>query len=65
MFVKGASFFGAFAFPVMSGSWGKAGATLAVGILSLIGFLSAKFILPEMFNYVEKEQASRPSSSLV
>jgi len=36
-----------------------------VGILSLIGFLSAKFILPEMFNYVEKEQASRPSSSLV
>jgi hypothetical protein len=65
MFVKGAAFFGAFAFPVMSGSWGKAGATLAVGILSLIGFLSAKFILPEMFNYVEKEQDSRPSSSLV
>ena len=56
MFVKGAAFFGAFAFPVMSGHWGKAGATLAVGILSLIGFLSAKFILPEMFNYVEKEE---------
>jgi hypothetical protein len=25
--------------------------------LSLIGFLSAKFILPEMYGYVEREEA--------
>lgn len=57
MFVKGASFFGAFVFPVMSAAWGRAGATAAVSVLSLIGFLSAKFILPEMYNYVEGEEA--------
>jgi MFS family permease len=56
-FVKGASFFGAYAFPVMTASWGKVGATLAVSVLSLIGFLSAKFILPEMYGYVEREEA--------
>lgn len=57
-FVKAASFFGAYAFPVMTASWGKVGATLAVSVLSLIGFLSAKFILPEMYGYVEQEEAA-------
>lgn len=61
MFVKGASFFGAFVFPVMSAAWGKAGATAAVSVLSLIGFLSAKFILPEMYNYVEGEEVTDES----
>jgi MFS family permease len=56
VFVKGASFFGAFIFPVMTASWGKVGATLAVSILSLIGFLSAKFILPELYGYVDQEE---------
>jgi hypothetical protein len=56
-FVKAASFFGAYIFPVMTASWGKVGATLAVSALSLIGFLSAKFILPEMYGYVEREEA--------
>ncbi|MGI8768843.1 MAG: MFS transporter [Propionibacteriaceae bacterium] len=46
MFVKGASFFGAFIFPIMREAWGVFGATLAVAALSLTGFLSAKFILP-------------------
>ena len=56
MFVKAASFFGAFIFPIMNEAWGKAGATLAVSVLSLIGFLSAAFILPEMYGYVEQEE---------
>ncbi|KHL03590.1 arabinose ABC transporter permease [Sinomonas humi] len=55
VFVKGASFFGAFVFPIMTASWGKVGATLAVAVLSLIGFLSAKFILPELYGYVDQE----------
>ncbi|MEA5455009.1 MFS transporter [Sinomonas sp. JGH33] len=61
IFVKGASFFGAFVFPIMTKSWGPVGATLAVSVLSLIGFLSAKFLLPEVYGYVEKEAAPEPS----
>ncbi|MDQ6896572.1 MAG: MFS transporter [Actinomycetota bacterium] len=56
-FVKAASFFGAFIFPVMTDAWGKVWATLAVAILSLTGFLAARFILPEMYGYVEQEEA--------
>ncbi|MDP9883279.1 MFS family permease [Sinomonas atrocyanea] len=56
VFVKAASFFGAFVFPFMTSAWGPVGATLAVSVLSLIGFLSAKFILPEVYNYVESEE---------
>ncbi len=56
-FVKAASFFGAFVFPVMTDAWGKVWATLAVAILSLTGFLAARFILPEMYGYVEQEEA--------
>ncbi|SDS41996.1 MFS transporter [Microlunatus soli] len=58
VFVKGASFFGAFVFPIMTTHWGQVGATLAVAVLSLTGFLSAKFILPEMYGYVEQESAA-------
>jgi len=29
-----------------------------VSVLSLTGFLSAKFILPEMWGYVEQEEAA-------
>jgi MFS family permease len=56
VFVKAASFFGAFIFPVMNEAWGKFGATLAVSVLSLTGFLAARFILPEMYGYVEQEE---------
>src|SRR6185295_4625633 len=48
VFVKAAAFFGAFVFPLLSEALGKAGATFAVASLSLIGFLAAKFILPEL-----------------
>jgi MFS family permease len=58
VFVKGASFFGAFVFPIMTEYWGPFGATLAVSVLSLTGFLSAKFILPELYGYVEQETAA-------
>jgi MFS family permease len=56
IFVKAASFFGAFAFPVLSAAWGTFWATLAVALLSLTGFLAAKFILPEVYGYVESEE---------
>ena len=55
MFVKGAAFFGAFVFPVISQKLGASGATYFVALISLTGFLAAKFILPEMYNYVETE----------
>jgi MFS family permease len=64
VFVKAASFFGAFIFPVMNAAWGKFGATLAVSVLSAIGFLSAKFILPEMWGYVEQEEAAAVEAAL-
>jgi len=56
VFVKAASFFGAFIFPVMRESWGVFWSTMAVAVLSLTGFLAAKFILPEMYGYVEQEE---------
>jgi MFS family permease len=61
VFVKAASFFGAFVFPLMTASWGKVGATVAVSVLSLIGLLSAKFILPELYGYVDREGALEAS----
>jgi len=56
LFVKAAAFFGAFVFPLVNEALGKAGATYAVSILSLIGFLAAKFILPELYGYVDAEK---------
>ena len=64
VFVKAASFFGAFLFPVMTAAWGSFGATLAVAVLSLTGFLAAKFILPEMYGYVEQEEAQAAKAAL-
>jgi MFS family permease len=64
VFVKAASFFGAFIFPIMNEAWGKFGATLAVSVLSAIGFLSAKFILPEMWGYVEQEEQAAAEAAL-
>ena len=36
----------------------------AVSVLSAIGFLSAKFILPEMWGYVEQEEAAATKAAL-
>jgi MFS family permease len=63
VFVKAAAFFGAFVFPIMTASWGKVGATLAVSLLSLTGFLAAKFILPEVYGYVESEAVRQPAGA--
>jgi MFS family permease len=59
VFVKAAAFFGAFVFPIVSDALGKAGATFTVSILSLTGFLAAKFILPEIYGYVETEKEAK------
>ncbi|MCL2654017.1 MAG: MFS transporter [Propionibacteriaceae bacterium] len=70
IFVKLASFLGAFLFPLIAGSATTAAqhpirATLVVSIFSLIGLLSALFILPgkinkkdDLFGYVEQETAA-------
>jgi MFS family permease len=62
VFVKAASFFGAFVFPLVSEAFGKAGATFVVALLSLTGFLAAKFILPEMYGYIETEEVQASGS---
>jgi len=70
VFVKLASFLGAFLFPLIAGSATTSAqhpirATLVVSIFSLIGLLSALFILPgkfnkrdDLFGYVEQETAA-------
>jgi len=67
VFVKLASFLGAFLFPLIANTANPAAgttshpirATLFVSIFSLIGFLSALFILPKnMYGYVEQETAA-------
>ena len=63
IFVKAASFFGAFAFPVLSAAWGTFWATMSVALLSLTGFLAAKFILPEVYGHVETEGTTTPTST--
>ncbi|MDE2017316.1 MAG: MFS transporter [Hyphomicrobiales bacterium] len=55
MFVKAAVFLGIFVFPKVSAALGPANTTYAVSIISLLGVLSAYFILPEMYGYVETE----------
>jgi hypothetical protein len=47
----------------MTAAWGKVWATLAVSLLSLTGFLAAKFILPELYGYVEQEEAGAPQAA--
>lgn len=64
IFVKLASFFGAFVYPVLTAAAGKFWATLAVSVLSITGFLAAKFILPELWNYVEVEHGATPADEV-
>ncbi|MDB5440080.1 MAG: transporter [Caulobacteraceae bacterium] len=55
-FNKAASFAGALLFPIISEHLGKAGATFVVAGVALTGFLAARFILPELYGYVETEE---------
>jgi len=60
MFVKAASFFGAYAFPIIRGASQEhlVRGTFFVAIFSAIGVLGALFILPKnMYGYVEAETA--------
>lgn len=60
IFVKLASFVTIFLFPVLFDALGIPLATVVVSVLSLIGFLAAKFILPEIYGYVEHDSEDAP-----
>jgi hypothetical protein len=55
IFVKGATFATIYAFPTMFDHLGVPATTSLVSVLSLIGFLAATFILPEVYGHVEQE----------
>ncbi|HEV3359319.1 MAG TPA: MFS transporter [Pseudonocardiaceae bacterium] len=58
VFVKLASFVTIYLFPTLFDKLGVPTATAIVSVISLIGWLSAVFILPEMFGHVESEKAT-------
>jgi MFS family permease len=57
MFVKLPNFLTIFLFPVVFEALGIPLATALVSLTSLTGFLAARFILPEVYGYVEHEKA--------
>ncbi len=56
IFVKGASFVTIYGFPQLFDALGVPTATVLISVISLIGFLSARFILPEVYGHVETEE---------
>ncbi|WP_200834416.1 MFS transporter [Amycolatopsis alkalitolerans] len=62
IFVKGASFVTIFFFPIMFDALGVPLATVLVSLLSLTGFLAAQYILPEVYGYVEQEEAEQENA---
>ncbi len=63
IFVKLAAFVSIFFFPIMFTALGVPLATALVSLLSLTGFLAATYILPEVYGYVEQEQASKEEAT--
>jgi MFS family permease len=59
IFVKLASFVAIFFFPILFTALGVPAATALVALLSLTGYLSATYILPEVYGYVDHEEARR------
>jgi MFS family permease len=57
MFVKLPNFLTIFLFPVIFEQLGIPLATALVSLSSLTGFLAARFILPEVYGYIEHEEA--------
>ncbi|WP_222854079.1 MFS transporter [Fodinicola acaciae] len=55
LFVKFAAFVTLLLFPILLAATGPALATAIVSVISLAGFLAARFILPEVYGYVETE----------
>ncbi|WP_163506833.1 MFS transporter [Fodinicola acaciae] len=58
IFVKLGSAVTLFLFPVLLEAVGTAGATAIVSLIALAGFLAARYILPEVYGYVEAEHMS-------
>jgi len=61
MFVKLPNFLTIFLFPVVFERLGIPLATALVSLSSLTGFLAARFILPEVYGYIEHEKAEMAS----
>ena len=59
IFVKLSGFLSIFLFPMLFSAIGKANATLFVSIFSLMGFLAALFILPEIYGFVGREHGEK------
>jgi MFS family permease len=51
VFIKAPSFLAIFLFPALFTAIGQAGATLFVAIFPLVGFLAARFVLPEVYGF--------------
>jgi hypothetical protein len=62
IFVKLPNFLTIFLFPVLFEHWGIALATLLVSFSSLIAFLAAHFILPEVYGYIEGQKEAAPAA---
>jgi MFS family permease len=63
VFVKLASFVTIYLFPSLFTGLGVPAATVIISVISLIGFLSAIFILPEIFGHVESERPTAQASA--
>ncbi len=65
VFVKLAAFVTLFFFPILFTHLGVPLATVLVSSISLIGFLAATYVLPEVYGYVEQEQGESASAAAV
>ena len=61
IFVKLPNFVTIFLFPVLFEHVGISIATAIVSLSSLIAFLSAIFILPEVYGYIERQKDETPA----
>jgi MFS family permease len=55
IFVKFGVFVTMFLFPIMLAAFGNAASTAIVSVISLAGFLAARYILPEVYGHVESD----------
>jgi MFS family permease len=62
IFVKLGSAVTLFLFPLLLEATGTAAATAIVSLIALAGFLAARYILPEVYGYVESEHMSTSQS---
>jgi MFS family permease len=63
IFCKLAGFLTLLVFPVMFAAIGVPLATVVVSLISLTGFLAARYVLPEVYGYVEQEESHFPLSA--